>query len=81
MTDFAVEATINGFPVMGIMDKEYIEVEFSGSTAPIFWCQSSDVVGVGHNSTFSLPDGSSYLVKGNPEPDGTGITKLILELQ
>jgi len=81
LNDFAVSVKLDGKSVSGILDQEYIEVDFTGSTKPTFLYKLSDRPDVAHNSTLILEDGTSYLVKGPPEPDGTGMNKLILELQ
>jgi len=78
---FAQTVKINGKQINGILDKEYIESGFSGSTKPIFVCASSDLTNVSEDSTLITADNVTYKVKGPIEPDGTGVTKLILELQ
>jgi len=72
--------TINAAAVDGILTSEYVTVEFVESKKPVFLCKSSDVVGVAHGDDVVASDSTAYKVRGI-QPDGTGITKLILERQ
>jgi len=72
--------TINAAAVDGILTSEYVTVEFVESKKPVFLCKSSDVVGVAHGDDVVASDSTAYKVRGI-QPDGTGMTKLILELQ
>jgi len=75
--EFAVNATINSETVNGVFDNEYIEdIEVSG-TSPVFTCKTSDVNDVSQDDPVTI-DGTGYHVV-SIEPDGTGITKLVLE--
>ena len=77
--EFAVTAEIIGLDVVGIMSEEYVMVNFVESKKPVFDCKESDVYGVTHGSSVVI-DSSVYQVVGI-QPDGTGMTRLILELQ
>jgi len=77
--DFATEATINSATVLGILGNEFVQVDFVESSKPAFECKSSDITGIAHGDTVTVGS-DSYKVRGI-QPDGTGMTKLILELQ
>ncbi len=72
------EATING-----IFDNDYFEVNTGqvgvSSSTPAFLCRTSDITNVkfGHVITINSLD---YKVR-DIQPDGTGMTALILEVQ
>jgi len=72
------ESTING-----IFDNEYFEVDTGqaniSSSVPMLMCRTLDVDDViyGHKVTI---DNNDYKVR-DIQPDGTGITNLILEAQ
>lgn len=71
--------TINSSAVGGIFTNEFVTVDYVESRKPVFICKSADVIGVSHGSD-AVTDNEVYKVRGI-QPDGTGITKLILELQ
>jgi len=78
--EFAVVATINNVSVNGIFDREFVSVS-SGKVQiegfrPVFTCATSDVSGVTEDDLVVV-DTVTYRV-AFPEPDGTGITRLIL---
>lgn len=77
--DFAITATIIGLPVVGIMSEEYVQVNFVESKKPVFDCKEEDIYGVTHGSSLIAGD-DAYQVVGI-QPDGSGMVKLILELQ
>lgn len=77
--DFAVTATVDGSSVEGILGNEFVLVDFIESKKPTFDCATADVVGVAHGGTVTVGS-DTYKVRGI-QPDGTGMTKLILELQ
>jgi len=72
--------TINAADVDGILTNEFVTVEFVESKKPVFICKSSDVVGIAHGDDAIASDSAAYKVRGIQQ-DGTGMTKLILELQ
>ena len=72
--------TINAAAVDGILTSEYVTVEFVESKKPVFICKSSEIVGIAHGDNAIASDSTAYKVRGI-QPDGTGMTKLILELQ
>lgn len=74
--DFAVAATYDGSTVNGIFDHEYVEVENVEGERPVFLCASSDVSGAAHGESITI-EGTAYTIAGI-QPDGTGLTLLIL---
>lgn len=77
--EFAVAATIGAGTVDGIFDNAFVSVEGIEGTHPIFLCEASEVSSVVHDNTVVI-GAVTYKVKGI-EPDGTGMTMLILEKQ
>ena len=77
--DFAVTAIVDGSSVDGILGNEFVLVDFVESRKPVFDCATAEIVGVAHGDTVTV-GGGTYKVRGI-QPDGTGMTKLILELQ
>jgi hypothetical protein len=77
-TDFGTDAVIGGASVRGVFDNEYVtSLGLVDGTHPVFLASSSAV------SSSSVGDlitvgGVSYSI-GRVEPDGTGMTRLILE--
>jgi hypothetical protein len=70
--------------VKGIFDSAYTEVDMSGSvgftsTTPRFVCRSCDIVDAADADSVVIC-GESYLIRV-VQPDGTGMTELILEKQ
>lgn len=74
---FADEAVIGGAAIKGIFDREFIQTDRIEGYAPIFTCRTDDITEAGHNDTITILD-VAYTIQGN-EPDGTGITKLLLQ--
>jgi hypothetical protein len=75
--EMAVSALIDGLPVDGIFDRPYIDTQEVSGYQPSLTCRSTDIDNVLEDDPVMI-DGVSYRVSG-VEPDGTGITKLILE--
>jgi hypothetical protein len=75
---FADAVTYNGLGIKGIFDNGYFEGLDVQSVKPTFTCVAADASGV-QGSTL-IRNGVTYKVVGN-EPDGTGVTRLILERQ
>jgi hypothetical protein len=78
--EFASDATLNGVAVRGIFDNAYVATEPGmgmSSTQPLFALPTADVP--------ANPVGKSLIVNGatyaiaSHEPDGTGMSTLILE--
>lgn len=70
--------------VKGIFDSAYTEVDISGtvgftSTTPRFMCKTSDICGVEDADSLTI-DKQEYFIRV-VQPDGTGMTELILEKQ
>jgi len=67
--------------IYGIYDKEYIDINAGGRTPiagnmPVFLCKTSDVASDPVEDAITI-SGTAYTVIA-AEPDGTGMTKLIL---
>ena len=83
--DFGVAGNYNsGTTVNGIFDNEYYGAAEGGevsleSSNPAFLCRSADVPSAAHSDTL-VGNSASYVVIG-VQPDGTGMTALILEAQ
>lgn len=78
--EFADDAILDGVPVRGIFDRTYVEAGAGmgmSSTAPAFTLPTVDVPAgpVGKSLTVN---GVNYAIAA-VEPDGTGVTLLILE--
>lgn len=70
--------------VNGVFEKQFFEVFEDGvagveSNKPVFICKTSDVSGATHGDTLVI-SGATYLAQ-TVEPDGTGVTTIILEEQ
>lgn len=87
--DFAVTASYTpqgGSPVAvrGIYDQEYLELDSGGSVAfainqPRFQCASASVASAAEGDTLVV-SGVTYKITV-VQPDGTGVTTLVLEKQ
>ena len=75
--EFAVTATISASPVVGIFDNEFAEAIDIEGTVPAFECRTSDVAAVVHGTTVTI-NTIAYTCHGK-QPDGTGMTVLILQ--
>lgn len=76
--DFAETVTLDGIiEVNGIFDEEYFESNYVQTKKPTFTYASNYPVEIDSELIRGL---DTYFVKGI-EPDGTGVTKLILEKQ
>lgn len=74
--DYGVAATVNGVQVIGIFDKAYQErFGVVSGTEPILIVQST--VSAAEGQTVVI--GSSSYKVASIEPDGTGITVLVLK--
>lgn len=77
--DFAVTVNIDGLAnVNGIFEEQYIEVNYVQTKKPIFTFASADYL-VTLDSI--LVNGLEVFKVKGIEPDGSGITRLILEKQ
>jgi hypothetical protein len=76
--EFATDATLDWVPVKGIFDAAYAQA-FDGiaTTATAFTMASADCHGATHASVLII-GAKSYRVR-NIQPDGTGLTVLLLE--
>ncbi len=72
--------TVDGVSVSGVFGREYVEVNGMESYSPVFTCQTADVAhaAIGDVAT-SESDGVNYTIR-SIQPDGTGISALVLEV-
>ena len=79
--EFAVTATLNSVSVQGIFDEAYAP----GTVGPYGMAGTSPVLTVATTNIPANPVGLSAVIRGSTylvsahEPDGTGISRLILE--
>lgn len=80
MLDFAIPATINGIAdIDAIYDSAYVLSDFTDTYLPSVLVKSSDIVGVVQGYAVLVADLSFVIT--SIQPDGTGMTRLILERQ
>lgn len=79
-SDFAVSATVGAATVLGVFDKPHLSALGGavGTTDPSFTLKSSDVSAnsIARGTTLTI-SGTAYSVR-EIEPDGTGMTTLLL---
>lgn len=76
LSDFGVDATVDGVTVTGILDKEFRVVGNIESEYPVFECRSEDIPSIAHGQLV-VYSGITYEVVGI-EDDGEGLTALVL---
>ena len=78
--EFGVEATLAGQPVRGILDRGYalgnVGLVGMAGTQPVFICPTPAGDPVGQ----LLKIGANSYVVAAHEPDGTGVSRLLLEV-
>lgn len=77
LSDFAINATVAGLPVRVIFDAAYADPFGIAGTEPRATCASVDVAALVQGSPLTIL-GQAYTVR-DKQPDGTGITTLLLE--
>jgi hypothetical protein len=77
VSEFATEVTIAGQPVRAIFDAAYVDPLGVAQVRPVLTCATADVAAVARGAAVVI-GAASYVVRGI-EPDGTGVTLLILE--
>lgn len=65
--------------ISGIFESQFVEFGGVETYAPTFLCRTADLTDVAHDAQLRI-ESVDYKVKGN-QPDGTGMTLLILERQ
>jgi len=78
--EFSDVAIINGVSVSGYLSNQYIETLDVVGTAPVFLCAVSvinSIIPAVDRETPAVINGVAYSID-NLEPEGNGITKLIL---
>ena len=87
--DFGVAATYtpaggSASTVNGVFDNDFVEVDTGGSVTfaqqqATFMCRTADVSSAAEGDAITI-SGENYIIR-IVQPDGTGMTNLILELQ
>lgn len=62
----------------GVFDNDYVELNGMEGKHPIFTCQTGDIPNAKRGARMTI-NGTGYTVQ-SVQPDGTGITLLVLEL-
>jgi galactokinase/mevalonate kinase-like predicted kinase len=76
--DFAQTIVLNGSTIVAIFDHEYVEAFGIEGEAPVLTVKDADIPGgTGHGSSATV-ESTTYRVAGI-QPDGTGISKIVLE--
>jgi len=77
--EMADDATIGADTVAGIFESQFVEVNGIEGVRPVFTCEAAKVANIAHITTIKVKD-YTYKVAGI-QPDGTGLTSIILEKQ
>lgn len=77
MADFGIAATVGGASVRGIFDDAYLDPLGMSGSQPALVCASVDVSAAAQG-TAVVVNTINYTV-GSIQPDGTGITRLLLQ--
>lgn len=77
--EHATEVQLDGQTVSGILDRGYSDVSGMATTRPTFTMAAADAPYVDEGSTLVV--GTDVYSVRTPEPDGTGLVMLPLELQ
>jgi hypothetical protein len=76
---FADVATIGTTSVKGIFEHQYVETLNVPGEAPTFLCQSDELpVGTAREDSIAITGHGTYRIV-DMQPDGTGVTLLVLE--
>ncbi len=78
-TELADNATIGASTIAGIFDNQFVEVNGIEGVRPVFTCAEANVATIAHGDALTIKS-ISFKVAGI-QPDGTGLTSLILEKQ
>lgn len=71
------EAEIGGQAVLGIFDNDYLDPLGMEASAPSFLAQAADLTGVVHGTAVTI--GGVIYTARNLRPDGTGLTRVVLQ--
>ena len=75
---FATHATLaDGRQFAGIYDRAYLDSLTVDTVTPVFLCSTDSLWGVSRGDILEI-DGADYYI-AKMEPDGTGLTNIILE--
>lgn len=75
--EFGVEAVVDGETINAILDDEYVEDLDVAGTRPILICRTDEVEEVVQGDSVTIGE-TNYQVIAT-KPDGTGVTRLVLE--
>ena len=78
-TELADNATIGASTIAGNFDNQFVEVNGIEGVRPVFTCAEANVATIAHGDALTIKS-ISFKVAGI-QPDGTGLTSLILEKQ
>ena len=81
--EHGTEAVLDGVPVVGIFDAPFVDLSGMASRDPQFTLPADAAPTVARNSVLVIaagPGAGTWRVR-TPEPDGTGLVVLPLELQ
>jgi len=78
-SELATNARIGSSIVAGIFDNQFVEVNGIEGVRPVFTCAASNVVDLSFEKSIEI-NNITYKVAG-VQPDGTGLTNLVLEKQ
>lgn len=78
-TELADNASIGASTIAGIFDNQFVEVNGIEGVRPVFTCAEANVATIAHGDALTIKS-ISFKVAGI-QPDGTGLTSLILEKQ
>lgn len=72
--------TVNSVAVDGIFGNEFVMVDYVESRKPVFTCKSADLINISNGTIAVASDSVTTYKVRSVQPDGTGLTKLVLEL-
>jgi len=76
LDDFAVQVTLNGTTIRAIVDYDDVEVMGDFNRWPVLTVRTSDLDADPHGDSVVL-NGTTYTIV-NVDPDGTGVSRLVL---
>ena len=65
--------------LQGIFEYEYVEIGGNEARSPVFTCATVDLPADSHRFILDIPNHSKDYKIVTPQPDGTGVTKILLE--
>jgi len=78
LADFGIDAIIGTKIVRGIFDADYAEAfDIVSGSQPSLLCLTTDIADMARGASIVIGD-VGYTVEKPPQPDGTGMTRLML---